>query len=74
MFSSILVASCLLKVNQLHPHQVEVITTSGCVANIPIVVIADWLPEIIAEHIRPLDPIEAAGMCVLQSMLILDQG
>lgn len=73
MFSSILVAGCLLKVNQLHPHQIEVITTSGCVANIPIVAIAEWLPELINEHSRPLDPIEAAGMCVLQSMLVLDQ-
>lgn len=74
MFSSILVASCLIKVNQLHPQQVEVITISGCVANIPIVAIADWLPEIINEHSRPLDPVEAAGVCALQSMLVLDQG
>lgn len=69
MFSSILIASCLIKVNQLHPQQVEVITTSGCVANIPIVAIADWLPEIIVEHSRPLDPIEAAGVYVLQKLL-----
>ena len=65
MLNNMPLGDCLLKVNALHSQQVEVVTASGCVANIPIVSMANWLPEIIAEHSRPLDPIEAAGVCVL---------